>query len=113
MDADGSNPVNLTNDPGSDSVSPDPWSADGSYIVFSSDRACAAESPFYRDWDIYVMDANGANPFRVSAGPDIFAWCLWSPHGSTILFQWRRDAKTADLFTIEADGYNLTNVTNA
>ena len=60
MDADGSNPVNLTaswpsNEKG---VS---WSADGNYLAFASDVS--------GNMDIWVMDADGSNPYQVTNSP--------------------------------------------
>src|SRR5262245_45283252 len=52
MDADGSNPVNLTNNEGMDEAIT--WSPDGSKIAFVSNRELAGE--------IYVMNADGSNP---------------------------------------------------
>ena len=56
MDADGSNPTNLTGDPGYDS-SP-AWSPDGQRILFNSRRDGNLE--------IYVMDADGSNQVRLT-----------------------------------------------
>ena len=56
MDADGSNPVRLTNNAALD-LSP-VWSPDGSKVAFVSDRNGNPE--------IYVMDADGSNPVRLT-----------------------------------------------
>ena len=56
MDADGSNPTNLTNDPSDDSA-PE-WSPYGTEIAFSSDRD--------GDDEIFVMDADGSNPTQIT-----------------------------------------------
>ena len=72
MDADGGNPINLTNDPRSDA---DPaWSPDGTKIAFASNRD--------GDGEIYVMDADGGNPTNLTnnSGDDIAP--AWSPDGS-------------------------------
>lgn len=52
MDADGSNPRNLTRHPANDNL-PD-WSPDGSQIAFDSDRGTRAIN-------LYVMDTNGSH----------------------------------------------------
>ena len=56
MDADGSNPTNLTNHLASDFYST--WSPDGTKITFTSRRDA--------NYEIYVMDANGSNPIRLT-----------------------------------------------
>ena len=61
MNADGSNQVNLTNQPpGFHSFSPT-WSPDGRQIAFSTLRDGSTE--------IYVMDADGSNPVRLTHDP--------------------------------------------
>jgi len=59
MNADGTNPANLTNNPASD-ANPS-WSSDGLKIAFSSDRNGNAE--------IYVMNADGTDPTNLSNDP--------------------------------------------
>ena len=59
MDADGNNPLNLTNNPASDE-SPS-WSPDSQSIAFHSDRDGNTE--------IYVMDADGSNPLNLTNHP--------------------------------------------
>lgn len=59
MNADGSGPVNLTNNPAWDGGAE--WSPDGARIVFSSGRDA---DEF--DKDIWVMNADGSNPQRLT-----------------------------------------------
>jgi Tol biopolymer transport system component len=72
MDADGSNPVNLTNTNAGDH---DPhWSPDGSKIAFhSSGRAATG---------IYVMNSDGSNQTRLGSGTKP----SWSPDGTKIVY---------------------------
>jgi len=69
MDADGSNPIRLTDDPGQDSFPT--WSPDGSHIAFASDRDGNPE--------IYVMDADGSNVTRLTNDSVFNAFPAWSP----------------------------------
>jgi Tol biopolymer transport system component len=69
MDADGSNPVNLTDNPADDYFPA--WSPDGTRIAFVS----------YRDGnpEIYVMNADGSNPARLTDNPASDYSPSWSP----------------------------------
>jgi Tol biopolymer transport system component len=60
MDADGGNPIRLTDHPAAD-YSPT-WTTDGLHIVFGSKRDGTHH--------IYIMDANGSNPQRLTNGPN-------------------------------------------
>ena len=102
MDADGSNPVNHTNN-AADDFSP-AWSPDGSMIAFSSDRDGNSE--------IYVMDADGSNPInRTIHGADDFS-PAWAPDGSKIAFSSDRDGNF-EIYVMNVDGTNQVNRTNA
>jgi Tol biopolymer transport system component len=65
MEADGSNPTNLTNNAAPDQAPA--WSPDGSKIAFESDR----HDPFAIS--IYVMLANGTNQVRFCSFADASA----------------------------------------
>ena len=69
MDPNGSNQVNLTNDPDGDYAAA--WSPDGAQIAF------------YRDDDvqndIYAMDANGANQVNLTNPPGNGLYPDWQP----------------------------------
>ena len=70
MDADGSNPTNLTNDPLSADHSP-AWSPDGTQIAFWANRVGNAE--------IYVMDADGSNQTNRTNTSGTDEHPVWSP----------------------------------
>jgi TolB protein len=69
MEADGSNPIRLTDDPAYDTNPA--WSPDGHYIAFHSERDGAAE--------IYIMGAEGSNPLPLTEN-DVDDWYpVWGP----------------------------------
>jgi ABC-type sugar transport system substrate-binding protein len=101
MASDGSELVNLTNDPGADS---DPsWSPDGSQIAFVSNRENDAEGGQF----IYVMNVDGSNVRQLSVENES-QWPDWSPDGIWITYE-----NKGDIYKIKADGsgqpVNLTN----
>ena len=77
MNADGSEPTNLSNNNFCDR-SP-VWSPDGSMIAFLSDRT--------GDWDIHVMAADGSRPRRLSFNPGPDRAPAWSPDGTRVAWE--------------------------
>ena len=101
MEADGRNPVNLTNHPSWDSGAD--WSPDGKKIVFYSNREGQS--------DIYVMNTNGANVVNLTNHPAQDRLPSWSPNGQWIAFQSARDGNW-EIYVMDAAGNNQTRVTN-
>ena len=102
MDADGSNPVNLTKHSAGDyspAVSPD-----GTRIAFSTRRDGNLE--------IYMMNAHGSNPANLTKHPaeDVGA-PAWSPDGKKIAFS-RGGQIGGQIYVMNADGSNPVNLTN-
>jgi Tol biopolymer transport system component len=117
MDADGSKPRNLTQNPAND-VRP-AWSPDGRSIAFVSSRSPSSRCKpgpgrCWRDYDrqseIYVMNADGSrkrNLTRDRASDDL---PTWSPDGRRIAFLHGRGRGRGQLYVVNADGSGLRNL---
>ena len=102
MAPNGSNPVNLTKHPASDS---DPvWSPDGTMVAFLSDRDGNGE--------IYVMNADGSGQTRLTNNPAADFEPTWSPDGSQLAFTSNRDGNL-EVYTMHADGSGQTRLTDS
>jgi TolB protein len=71
------------------------WSPDGTKIAFMTNRDGNQE--------IYVMDANGGNPRRITRHPGIDATPTWSPAGNQIAFTSDRSG-SPQIYIVDADG---------
>jgi TolB protein len=99
MNADGGNPVNLTNRPTTFDENPS-WSPDGSKIAYSAGG------------DIYVMNADGSGRVDITDDPSFSDNNpAWSPDGSMIVFTSDRGGNI-DVFVMNADGTGQTNLTD-
>ena len=109
MDPDGSNMKNLTNHPANDQGPK--WSPDGSKIAFYTDRDYLSADPKEHSTEIYVMNADGSNPTRITNSFTIDAWPSWSPDGSKIAFQSYRDGNE-NIYVMNADGTDPVRLTS-
>jgi dipeptidyl aminopeptidase/acylaminoacyl peptidase len=101
MNADGSQPRNLSNSPVSDDYYP-LWSPDGTRLAFISDRT--------GDDEIYIMDSDGNNVRQVTAGlsPTCAGHVMaWSPDATRLIFDCSSGDGTSALYIINADGGGL------
>lgn len=84
------------------------WSPDGARIAFRSFRT-------QRDGDIWVMDADGANPVNLTPDPLPGVWDerrpAWSPDGARIAYA-TNAAGNADIWTMRADGSDARQLTD-
>ena len=115
MNADGKNQRRLTNNR-ADDWSPS-WSPDGKRIVFISDRDGHAHPriPGRFTSEIYVMDADGGNPRRLTDNPARDYAPSWSPDGKRITFSSDRDNDrdhNIEIYVMDADGGNQERLTN-
>jgi Tol biopolymer transport system component len=85
VNVDGSHLVNLTNTTQSDETVP-AWSPDGRRIAFASNRDSRTG-----DYNIWVMDADGAHPRMVMAPAGHSTEPAWTPDGRRLVFQSTRD----------------------
>jgi TolB protein len=118
MNADGTGLVPLTDFALPYSSTDPSWSPDGSKIAFVSDRGGARRS------EIWVMNADGTNPIRLTTnvqfGSDIsgplYSLDLqpsWSPDASKIVFKSNRDGMAnGEIYSMNANGSNVVRLTN-
>lgn len=78
------------------------YSPDASRIAYVSSRDGNPE--------LYVMDADGTNPVRLTADPQADGHPVFTPDGQSLVFNSSR-AKTQQIFTVELDGTNLRPLT--
>lgn len=102
MNADGSNPVRLTNNPAFDGEIP-AWSPDGTRIAFHSDRD--------GDPEIFVMSADGSDVIQLTHNEAGDRNPSWSPDGTKLVFSSDRDGNR-ELYTMYADGSNPVRLTH-
>lgn len=101
MNADGTNPINLSNNKAVDFWSS--WSPDGKQILFYTNRDGNNE--------IYRMDADGKNPVNISNHPSPDYLPEWSPDGKKIVFTSERDHEEREIYTMNADGTHVVRLT--
>ena len=77
MNANGTNPINLTNHPARDGGPA--WSPDGMRIAFSTNRDGNWEKKPNDNWEVYVMNADGANPINLTNHPAWDSGPAWEP----------------------------------
>ena len=108
MDNNGENIINLTQTPEEEAHAS--WSPDGQKIVF--DRLLK-KGEAIEDFEsaIFVMEADGQNPQRLTFEPGLNLAPVWSPDGNKIAFLSYRNG-TSRIHTMDIDGQNVQQVTH-
>jgi hypothetical protein len=101
MNADGSNPIRLTNNAATDYYPS--FSGDGTKIAFTSGRDGNNE--------VYSMNADGSNPTRLTNNPAFDFAPSFSGDGTKIAFTSIRDGNN-EIYSMNADGTGQTRLTN-
>jgi Tol biopolymer transport system component len=73
-------------------------------IAFDTDRDAG-------NIDVYMMQADGSGPTRLTTDPSFDADPAWSPDGTRIAFRSDRDGNP-EIYVMNADGSGQTNLTN-
>jgi WD40 repeat protein len=102
MNADGSEQINLTNNPAADEAPV--WSPDGTRIAFLSDRNGNRE--------IYVMKADGSEQTNLTNHPSDHWGFAWSPDGTRIAFTSDRDGNY-EIYVMGVEGSGVTRLTDS
>ncbi|MGH6635365.1 MAG: TolB family protein [Gammaproteobacteria bacterium] len=109
MQADGSGQTRLARTPAQSLTHPC-WSADGRRIVFAAGTWTYNENA-PSDAEIYVMNADGTDPKRLTDNDSYDGHPCWSPDGSQIVFESLRDGTRA-IYVMQADGSKQTRITH-
>lgn len=104
MNADGTGVEQITNVLAND-LAPS-FSSDGNQIAFSSTRSGT--------WEIYKLSLPSGEIVKLTNlnDPDGQGWPSWSPDNSRMVFESLGDSNSRDVFTMNADGTQVTNITN-
>jgi Tol biopolymer transport system component len=118
MNADGTGQVPLTSTIFPVTNGEPAWSPDGTKIAFTSSRAGDGRN------EIWVMNADGTNPVRLTINPQLGGTSsqpvfgmdfgpAWSPDGTKIVFWSARDnLASSEIYVMNADGSNQVRITN-
>jgi TolB protein len=86
---------------------PADWSPDGASIVF---YRSAIGDAWDQDGPLWVVGADGGEPRRIETPFNPSWWVRWSPDGTQLLFASGRLEREGTIWTVAADGSNLTAV---
>jgi hypothetical protein len=80
------------------------WSSDGTRLAFASNRE--------GNLRVYVADAAGERPHRITDGPGQDRWPVWSPDGRWLLFVSDRDGGREQVYMVSAEGGAVRQLTH-
>jgi len=86
-------------------------SPDQDSIVFDACEGPTFPCPGSANYDIYVMRNEGSAPRRLTTDPAIDANAAWSPDQTRIVFRSDRSPDGTELYSMNADGSNVTQLT--
>jgi Tol biopolymer transport system component len=104
MDADGDNLHTILSDGHWANVRPG-YSPDGKQIAFSTDRGGLQSA-------LWVMDADGSDPERLTPPRLRAMWPDWAPDGEHIVLGDHCCVRHSNLWTVEPDGTDLEQITH-
>ena len=125
MDADGTDPVKLTDRAGGAR-----WSPDGTRIAFrrpefGEERVPPHGQPPLKSTDIFVINADGSGETRLTDGRGVRELTAWSPDGKRMLLNfaqpdlswfdsvtWGVDEETLEIYVMNSDGTDMMNLSN-
>jgi dipeptidyl aminopeptidase/acylaminoacyl peptidase len=110
MDTDGTGLVALFDVAGAYDSAP-AWSADGRRIAFESSADIAGGNPEL-DLEIWVMDADGANPTQLTHNAIRDEGPAWSPDGTMLAYSSGADDLHLDINVMTAGGLHLRRLTD-
>lgn len=84
------------------------WSADGRRIAYVSGTNALVSGANDDPNHIYIIDATGGTPTRLTQTAGYYSYPRWSPDGTRLAF-----AESGDVFIVNADGSGLTKLTHS
>lgn len=81
------------------------YSPDRTRMVYASDRAGAG------NYDVFVADADGSNPVRLTREPGMDIQPVWTPDGQRVIFLSTRGG-SRQIYAMRADGSGVRQITD-